>query len=490
MLKNLINKFEKTSLHVLFWVGLILAILFSELIGLTTVYIWKREISGFYFFLGFITPLLDGSLVIAFFTLAIRQLREIRKSLTEEISQHQHAKKELIAAREVAEDATRSKSEFLANMSHEIRTPMNGIMGMTDILLDMELSAEQKEVADTIKASGASLLTIINDILDFSKIEAGKLNLEAVNFDFRDMMEQIGKMLGVLAKAKDSSLSCQIAEDVPQYLVGDPVRLRQIIINYTNNALKFSNRKPVVIHASVEKKQAKKIRLRLAVSDKGIGIPAEKFGVLFHSFSQVDTSTTRKFGGTGLGLTIAKKLSELMNGEVGVESMVGKGSTFWAIVELGIGERTVQLKDADQHEEVEMDKTAVHILIAEDNIINQKVATMTLEKMGYTADIAENGRVAVDMLKIGEYHIVLMDVQMPEMDGYEATKAIRNGDAHEFNKNIHIIAMTANAMKGDREKCLAAGMNDFVAKPVNRRELKSAIIHFLQHAEMKIQDVV
>ncbi|HMB79470.1 MAG TPA: ATP-binding protein [Vicinamibacterales bacterium] len=370
--------------------------------------------------------------------------------------------------------ASRAKSEFLANMSHEIRTPMNGIIGMTALALDTAPTPAQNECLQTIRSQAESLLTVVNDILDFSKIEQRHVELESVVFGLADALSEVTSPLAARARSKGLELSIDIAPDAPPHIVGDPVRLKQIVANVLSNAVKFTERGSVRLDVSVDERIGDHVRLHFRVADTGIGVASDKQGAIFEPFQQADGSMTRRFGGTGLGLAIASNLAALMGGRVWVDSEPGVGSTFHFTATVTIAASAPIAAAPGAGRPAAAASRLLRILVAEDNIVNQRVASGLLTKRGHEVTVVSTGREALHALQGGAFELVLMDVQMPDMDGFEATAAIRAWE-QTTGQHVKIVAMTAHAMTGDRERCLAAGMDGYLSKPIDQRTLYAAI---------------
>ena len=430
----------------------------------------------------------DGSLFPALYVFNMLKDKKGRymgfASVSIDLTERKKVEDDLLLAKERAESATRAKSQFLANMSHEIRTPMNAVIGLTSLLLNTPINSEQRDYIETIRSSGDSLLAVISDILDFSKIEGGMLEVEKKPFNLQKVLEDSVNIFSSLASDKGLDLSYSLEPDVPRQILGDPARLKQILVNLLGNAVKFTEKGEISATVSTSGPSPgidELEEIMFAVKDTGIGISKDQLGRIFQPFIQADPSTTRKFGGTGLGLVISKNLAERMGGRIWAESEPGKGSVFYFTIRAQPSPALLSAREEDMPVMEVPDrngksKANLRILLAEDNAVNQMVALRMLERLGYQADTAANGKEVLAALKSRSYDIVLMDVQMPEMDGLEAARLIRS----EKVDQPYIIAMTAHAMKGDREVCLEAGMNDYVSKPVRMEELRAAILRSLQ----------
>ena len=401
----------------------------------------------------------------------------------QDITERREIEVAIAQARDLAMETANTKAAFLANMSHEIRTPLNGIIGTTHLLLDSDLNKEQHHYASMLKTSADSLLEIVNDILDFSKIEAGMRELEAIDFDLHQAIENIINFFTILARKKDLQISFEIEENVPTKLHGDSNQLRQILNNLISNAIKFTEVGEIVVQISNQKENAAQVLLHFTVSDTGIGIDEAAQEKLFQPFMQADVSTTRKFGGTGLGLAICKQIVELMQGEIGVKSEPNKGSHFWFTAVFQVSSFKFQVSSENLSDNRQSANQSLKILIAEDNPINRELTQKMLEQIGFAAEIAETGLEAVKASAEKNYDLILMDYQMPEMDGFEAATTIRQQRTGEHRPKI--VALTANATTGERERCLDAGMDDYLCKPITKKDLAATIEKHFQTKKLK-----
>ncbi len=423
------------------------------------------------------------------------ELKITNETLKHEVAERRRAEKDAVKAREVAESANLAKSQFLASMSHEIRTPMNGVLGMAEILMGTRLTAKQREYVKTITSSGKALLDIINEILDLSKIEAGRLELEPVDFDPKKLVEDAVQLLMEPARRKSVALSHEISDGIPSVVRGDSLRLRQILVNLIGNAIKFTEKGNVSVQVSAIRFRGNHVTFQFAVNDTGIGISVENQPRIFDSFSQAESGTTRKYGGTGLGLAICKRLVEKMGGKIDVESTLGRGSKFWFTITFEKSAENIELANMpfldDQGKNTTVrEKYHSYVLLAEDNEFNQKVALAILESFGCRADVVGSGVEALEAHAKAVYDMIFMDCQMPEMDGYDATRAIRDKEkTHNASASakihIPIIALTANAMQDARQKSLSSGMDDYLSKPFTREQLGMMLSRWLPETSEK-----
>lgn len=404
-----------------------------------------------------------------------------RRDIHRDVTLRQRAEEEMTRARDLALETARLRSEFLDNMSHEILTPLNGIVGMTRLLLDAGLAAEQREYAEAVMLSGQALCGIVEDVLDFSNLCRGQFVLEEGAFDPHDAMERVAARSAAQAQKRCIGLTLELDQGLPHMVVGDSRRLEQILTNLVSNAVKFSDQGKIVMRAGQIDESADEVTLSFEVSDTGIGIATDQQSAIFQPFSQVDGSTSRKYGGSGLGLAIVAQLVRQMGGQIQVESEFGRGSTFHFTARLAkTGHQSAEKPAGASSQIGETGKSpAITVLVAEDNPVNQKLAQSQLNLLGFAADVVNGGQEALDALALKPYPIVLMDCQMPGMDGYEATVEIRRREAATAHRTI-VIAMTAHALNGAREKCQAAGMDDYIGKPVDIDDLDATLRRWTQ----------
>ncbi|MBF0101762.1 MAG: response regulator [Desulfobacterales bacterium] len=420
--------------------------------------------------------------------LPVKDMPDNRILIIQDVSDRKEAENIMVCAKETAENANRSKSQFLANMSHEIRSPLNAIIGLTEVMLIKDATPTQEKNLKIIHSSANTLLRVINDILDFSKIEADKLDIQVIPFDIKKVIDELNNIFVLQANQKGISFYVSVPENLPRFLMGDPVRLNQILINIIGNAIKFTQQGSVHVQLSVLSETDKHIQLRLSVEDTGAGIPENFKPIIYTSFSQADGSYQRKFEGTGLGLAISKRLVEIMGGEIDFTSQLGKGTTFWVILNFEKSlSQNVPPETVREPVEIAPSTLSQRILLVEDKPFNQHVVKSMLEN--FQVDVANNGKEALTLLKKIEFDLILMDVQMPELDGFEATKYIRDPASDILNHDVPIIAMTAHAMQGDRERCIQSGMNNYLSKPFSVEDLNNIIHMYLgNHTDLNTKD--
>ena len=423
----------------------------------------------------------DYSARVESFKTPITEIESILKAFNQMIFAVEKNMIELIQAQKAAEAASEAKSDFLANMSHEIRTPMNGVLGMLTLLEGTELDNTQIEYIEVCKSSAEALLVVINDILDFSKIESGKLYLEYVQFSLKSMIEQLLPPFEMRTQSKGIDLIVNIDPELPSELIGDSVRIRQILVNLIGNAIKFTDSGSITLDVIMQAPTEIDVEIYFSVTDTGIGIPKDKQSILFEAFTQADTSVTRQYGGTGLGLSISEKLVSMMGGEIGLKSKENEGSTFWFTLTLKKSEQQ-SIKDETSAKTTKKMPATFNFdkpfLLVEDNPVNQQIAEIFFKRLNCDCHIVQNGKEAIDILSANDYSLVFMDIQMPVMDGVVATRKIRDTNSTVRDHNIPIIAMTANAMEGDRDKYLNAGMDDYLSKPLDINEVKKVLFKY------------